>query len=225
VTLLMAIDTGESLSALVTYDATRHLPTGKAKLPNDQVLDRIEGARAIGVELVVVERIQSRGMPVGQDTIDTAEWAGRFLQKARDSHLEAAGIFRSKVKVHLCGSNAAKDSNVRQALINFWGSGSIEKSRQCPKTRHECACEGTGFLTRDRKCSRKSHATSCACGGSGRIVTRVPCLRELHACICGGTGRLGSDGILAGFADDEWAALAVARTYVDINLPKIPFHP
>jgi hypothetical protein len=189
VTLLMAIDTGESLSALVTYDATRHLPTGKAKLPNDQVLDRIEGARAIGVELVVVERIQSRGMPVGQDTIDTAEWAGRFLQKARDSHLEAAGIFRSKVKVHLCGSNAAKDSNVRQALIDRFG--------------------GPDSLVTAKRCSRKVHGH-----------------HKVHGdCGCRGTGRIGSDGLLAGVKGDEWAALGVAVTYADKTFPKIPFHP
>lgn len=120
--ILIAIDPGNTQSGLVVYDTLAARPTAKAKLPNAEVLVRIaEARRTIGAETVVVERIQARGMAVGQDTIDTAEWAGRFLQKASDAGLRSEGIFRRDVKMHLCGNNHAKDANIRRSLVDIYG--------------------------------------------------------------------------------------------------------
>lgn len=71
------------------------------------------------VELLAIEKIASYGMPVGAEVFDTCIWIGRFVQAASD--IRHRLITRQAVKVHLCNSVKAKDSNIRQALIDRFG--------------------------------------------------------------------------------------------------------
>lgn len=158
--IIIAIDPGDKLSALVMLDCTTGLPTAKCKIPNEEVLERIANAPRLDVEIVVVEKIQARGMPVGQDTMDTCWWGARFYQRAIDAGMRGEWLYRNRVKVHLCGVANAKDSNIRRALIDLYGPSE-----------------------REAKGTKKA------------------------------------PGPLYGFADDTWAALAVARTYCDQFLP------
>jgi len=54
--------------------------------------------------LVGIERIISYGKAVGNATLDTAEWVGRFRQEAYHKFAEVDMIRRPDVKVSLCGS-------------------------------------------------------------------------------------------------------------------------
>ncbi|WP_411887376.1 hypothetical protein [Hydrocarboniphaga effusa] len=71
------------------------------------------------VDLLAIEKIASYGMPVGAEVFDTCIWIGRFVQAASDVRHRL--IARQAVKVHLCNSVKAKDSNIRQALIDRFG--------------------------------------------------------------------------------------------------------
>ena len=63
-------------------------------------------------------------MPVGREVFETVYWIGRFAQAAQP--VEHTLVSRGAVKMHLCGSKRAKDSNIRQALIDrFGGSAAI----------------------------------------------------------------------------------------------------
>src|SRR5574343_666560 len=65
-----------------------------------------------------IEWIESMGMPVGAEVLQTCRWVGRFEQAHPGPvHL----IRRGTIKHHLCGSRAAKDQNVRQALLDLFG--------------------------------------------------------------------------------------------------------
>ena len=72
--------------------------------------------------ILVIEQVEhyGRGMPVGKTIFDTVFWSGRFVE-AWGGEWEL--IPRRKVKLHLCGSARAKDSNIRQALIDRFGPG------------------------------------------------------------------------------------------------------
>lgn len=70
---------------------------------------------------IVIESIVSYGMPMGQTTIDTAIWIGRYLQIAEDFNGKATLLTRPDVKLNLCNSKRAKDKNVTQALKNRFG--------------------------------------------------------------------------------------------------------
>ena len=66
--------------------------------------------------------IDSYGMPVGQEVFDTCVWIGRFyefLTPRIDNKISL--IKRGEVKLHLCESRRAKDSNIMQALIDRFG--------------------------------------------------------------------------------------------------------
>ena len=73
---------------------------------------------------VVIEDIESFGMPVGYHVFETVRWTGRF---DREWYHFTNGflvdyIKRSHIKQVLCGNARAKDSNIRQALLDIWGS-------------------------------------------------------------------------------------------------------
>jgi hypothetical protein len=70
---------------------------------------------------VCIEGIQCQGMAVGQETFTTCIWIGRFMQVCVDNGQVPEIIYRSAVKLHLCGTSRAKDPNVRQALLDRFG--------------------------------------------------------------------------------------------------------
>lgn len=73
----------------------------------------------VGNELAI-EMIASYGMPVGREVFETCVWIGRFIE-AWGGTYAMTRVTRNEVKNHLCGSSKAKDSNIRQALIDLFG--------------------------------------------------------------------------------------------------------
>jgi hypothetical protein len=72
---------------------------------------------------LVIESIESYGMPVGREVFETVFWAGRFAEawESRGLSYSWSLLPRRAVKLALCGSPQAKDSNIRQALIDRYG--------------------------------------------------------------------------------------------------------
>jgi len=146
---ILAIDPGPTQSACVVWNGTEILEY--KTLLNEDMLDiLIVGLRE--QDPLVIEQIRSYGMPVGATVFDTVFWSGRFYQAWEGPVYQ---IPRLKVKQHLCHDSRAKDSNIRQALIDRFEPEL--KPRQRPK------------------------------------------------------------GVLKGLVKDEWAALAVAVTWMDQN--------
>lgn len=120
-TWILAIDPGYTRSAWVEYRNGR--PVAFAKEPNDDVLRVIAASPA---QLLAVEMIASYGMPVGAEVFETCVWSGRFIQRWYDQRVGCQvvrRVYRREVKLHLCGQSKAKDTNVRQALIDRYGPG------------------------------------------------------------------------------------------------------
>lgn len=65
--------------------------------------------------------IASYGMAVGKEVFDTCVWIGRFIELASLQAIEVEYIYRKDEKMNLCHSMKAKDSNIRQALIDRFG--------------------------------------------------------------------------------------------------------
>jgi hypothetical protein len=55
------------------------------------------------------------GMPVGATVFETCVWIGRFIEAWGD---EFTKVYRKETKMHLCQTMRAKDSNIRQAIID-----------------------------------------------------------------------------------------------------------
>lgn len=125
VALVFAIDPGNVESAFVVYDPAARRVLDKATIPNADMLTRIDtAARAAAAHEAVIEMVASYGMAVGAEVFETVFWIGRFAERwEASSGRAAARLFRREVKLHLCGTSAAKDPNVRQALIDQFGPG------------------------------------------------------------------------------------------------------
>ena len=69
--------------------------------------------------ILAIEMIASYGMPVGREVFETCVWIGRMVQVSHDPD-NVVLVYRQAVKLHLCGTPRAKDSNIRQALLDLY---------------------------------------------------------------------------------------------------------
>ncbi len=117
---ILAIDPGTTESAYVLYKAGRLIAFGKVL--NRGLLGVIKTAKA---SILAIEMPACYGMAVGRSVFETCRWVGIFQQAfgLSKTHL----VYRKQVNhengvdsvcMHLCKNNRAKDSNVRQAILD-----------------------------------------------------------------------------------------------------------
>ena len=131
--VLLAIDPGPTRSAWLTLNPTTGGIRNVGTSANEDLLALIRNdvAPATGpVQLVVIEKVEGFGMPVGAEVFETVFWSGRFAEAASPIRVDRIG--RKAVKIHLCGSMRAKDPNIRQALIDRYGGSSAIGRKATP---------------------------------------------------------------------------------------------
>ena len=126
---LLAIDPGSVESGYVlvfVQDGEIISVLKKGKISNKELLANI--LDHFYYDEIVIEMIASYGMPVGKEVFETCLWTGRFIQA--DSLRWGGGvidnvhrIYRKDEKLEICGSVKAKDSNIRQALVDIYAPG------------------------------------------------------------------------------------------------------
>lgn len=121
--MLLAIDPGNEQSAFVVYDGAQ--PTEFRKVDNELLLsdlyDGLDGILGF-VDEAAIETMKPRGMPTSLQEMQTQWWAGRFHEAIANGYgIVAAQVYRHDVKLFHCGQARAKDSNIRQALIDRFG--------------------------------------------------------------------------------------------------------
>jgi len=151
-------------------------------------------------DVLAIEYVRLRGMPVIQQVLDTMFWTGRFVE-AWDGPWSP--VDRLDVKMTLCGDSRAKDGNIRVALIDHYGGEAATKGSQ------KCGvCNGRGshrcLVCRGGPKARLS-CSNCHTAGRSRCEA------------CGATGISTPAGILHGMAGDCWQALAIALTWLERN--------
>jgi hypothetical protein len=120
--VILALDPGPIQTGYCIYDGER-LHAGGV-LSNDEMLGIVRQPPA---DRLAIEMIASYGMAVGREVFETCVWIGRFQQAWRAPE-EVELVYRRDVKLHLCGTNKAKDANVRQALLDLFprtGGGAV----------------------------------------------------------------------------------------------------
>lgn len=126
-TRILAIDPGNTESGWVVIDQDTRRPLEFGKTTNDALMHRIDTYSdmpgALNVDRVVIEMVASYGMAVGAEVFETCVWIGRFQQAYAGSLTPTELVKRQPVKVHHCHSVKAKDSNVRQALVDRFAHG------------------------------------------------------------------------------------------------------
>jgi hypothetical protein len=118
-TALLAIDPGPTESAYIVFDGAQILGSG---IDANADLLACFHREQFEVDHVAIEAIQSFGMAVGAETFNTCIWIGRYIEAAQ---APSTLVYRSQVKLHLCQNARAKDTNIRQALLDRYG-GKVE---------------------------------------------------------------------------------------------------
>ena len=127
--VIFAIDPGntESAYAIVNLPDFRLLEFGK--VDNHRLLQDVP-VYVGTADHFAIEMVASYGMPVGKDVFETCVWIGRFVQRAeKEYHF----VYRKDEKVRLCHDSRAKDSNIRQALIDRYAKFDFKNGKGTKK--------------------------------------------------------------------------------------------
>lgn len=119
---LLAVDPGNRESAYVVIDTATRQPIEFGKVDNWVLLELIDD-EWLGFAHAVIEMVASYGMAVGADVFETCVWIGRFSQRLYDQAHHPELVKRHPIKLHHCKSARAKDSNIRQALVDRFAPG------------------------------------------------------------------------------------------------------
>ena len=117
--MLLAIDPGTTHSAYVMYEDGKPHHFGIEE--NKHLLNFLR-IGALDADFLYIEMVASYGMPVGATVFETCVWTGRFIEAWSDGRQDWQYVYRKDVKMHLCGSHRAKDANIRQAIMDRYGS-------------------------------------------------------------------------------------------------------
>lgn len=127
--MFLAIDPGNEDTAFVLMDEN-FIPYDKGKIKNTELIKKCRknsfGTNGeLHFDYLVIEMVASYGMPVGKTVFDTCVWIGRFVEAC---HVPYTRIYRMQEKMDLCQTMRAKDSNIRQALIDRFGKVGTKKN-------------------------------------------------------------------------------------------------
>jgi len=117
---VLAIDPGTTQSAYVLYDSDTRSIDKSGLVVNEELCSLVGllGNPKYGVGHMAIEMVKSYGNIMGDSVIRTCVWIGKFQHAWRGDNFTE--LPRKTVVTELCGSSRAKDSNVRQALIDLF---------------------------------------------------------------------------------------------------------
>lgn len=140
--MIFAIDPGNEYSAYVLLNDDLSV-VRKDKVENWELLEIIhtlfylenyDNVLKPNIKHVAIEAVASYGMAVGKTVFDTCIWIGRFYQAIYEQvGVKSTFIYRKDEKMCLCGSMKAKDSNIRQALIDRFAKHDFKNGKGTKK--------------------------------------------------------------------------------------------
>ena len=122
---ILAIDPGDVKTAYVLMDVKTYTPIEKGLIDNEELLKKISNFK---FNHLAIEMVASYGMAVGRNIFETCVWIGRFIEAANNKNIAYTKIYRIDEKINICHDSRAKDSNIRQALIDRFGEIGVKKN-------------------------------------------------------------------------------------------------
>lgn len=117
---ILGIDPGPTTSGVVLYDTEiRAVVMADGALETGALLDIVRSG--LLHDLIACERIEAMYAHVGKETVRTIEYIGRLQEAAYGLGTPFWGKSPQDIKKAVCGTAAAKDGAVRQALIDQIG--------------------------------------------------------------------------------------------------------
>jgi hypothetical protein len=127
--MIFAIDPGPKESAYVIMK-NNLMPKQFSKVDNRDLLNLLRKMYFAkeADEHVAIEMVASYGMSVGAEVFETCVWIGRFAEAIENNgNIIVQLIYRKDEKMNLCHTMKAKDTNIRQALIDRFGEVGTKK--------------------------------------------------------------------------------------------------
>ena len=126
--MILAVDPGTTETAWLVYDHGQPQPIVRfAKDTNADLLAYLHANDFTGCTHMAIEMIASYGMAVGKEVFDTCVWIGRYIEAWQAPYTL---VYRRDVKLHLCHSARANDSNIRAALLDRFGPPGTKKAQR-----------------------------------------------------------------------------------------------
>ncbi len=125
---IVAIDPGTTQSAIITMTEDYEIQN-MAISPNEDLVDLLiffSKHSPILHSKLIIEMVACYGMPVGRTVFETCVWIGRFIEAFKGEH---EMVYRKDIKIHFCNATKAKDSNIRQALVDRFGEPGTKKNK------------------------------------------------------------------------------------------------
>jgi hypothetical protein len=117
--VILGLDPGTTKSAWVSLHSG--VPAEHAKESNYEVLARVRRDWEPKTDLLALEMVASMGMAVGKEIFETVFWIGQFFEAWAYRGGNTQRVYRREVKLFLCESSKANDSNIRAAIIDRYG--------------------------------------------------------------------------------------------------------
>lgn len=115
---ILGVDPGPEETSLVVWESPPGVLRYSSSIPSKDVCALLG---TLCVDVVACEHMQCLGMSVGKEVFESCYWIGEYRYRCRDLGLRFYRVYRMDEKMALCGSARAKDSNIRQSLIDRYG--------------------------------------------------------------------------------------------------------
>ena len=122
---ILAIDPGNTETGYAILQLPEFQLIEFGKTENNALLGRFKAP--LHVDAVAIEMVASYGMAVGREVFETCVWIGRFTQALQGENISY--IYRREEKLALCHDSKAKDSNIRQALIDRYAKHDLKNGK------------------------------------------------------------------------------------------------
>lgn len=127
--MILGIDPGNVMSAYVLLGEDFEI-TAFNKVENEILLDAIHKNMFGWIDEVAIEMIGNFGMAVGKTVFDTCVFIGQLREAFSNAdNPKVSYIYRKDEKMNLCNSMRAKDTNIRQALIDRFGIVGVKANK------------------------------------------------------------------------------------------------
>lgn len=123
---IIAIDPGNEYSAYCVMDKETYKPIEFGKILNEDLRCKLKNKDfKENISEMAIEMVACYGMSVGKTIFETCVWIGIFIESFGKPY---EYVYRKDEKMNLCRSMKAKDSNIRQALIDRFGEVGTKKN-------------------------------------------------------------------------------------------------
>lgn len=132
--MILAFDPGDEFTAYCLIDDDRR-PVEHGKVENSEALAYLYqmAQREKKPDAIVIEMVASYGMAVGKSVFETCVMIGRLTEAASIIGIVSDYIYRMEEKVTICHDSKAKDSNIRQALIDRFSQHDLKNGKGTKK--------------------------------------------------------------------------------------------